>query len=84
MAEIDIHGKKVKYNENSESTKYAIEYLQRLDSSEAKNYFKIAAIDRYSRFETPNKPGDNSIEHDMTLEYDSSEGSYRLRKRTRR
>ncbi len=84
MAEIEIHGKKVKYDESSDSTKYAVKYLQRLDSSEAKNYFKTAERDKYSRFETPDKPGDSSIEHNMTLEYDASEGEYNLRKRTRR
>lgn len=84
MANIEIYGKKVKYDDGSRSIQYAIEYLKKLDSGEAKNYFKIAERDKYSRFETPNKPGDNSIEHDMTLEYDASEGEYRLRKRTRR
>ncbi len=83
MPIVDIHGKKVHIKEGSQSAHHAVEYLKKLDESEAHNYFHMASTNKYSHFETPRhadtiKAG---IEHDMTLEH-QNDGTYLLRKRT--
>ncbi|MEK7588405.1 MAG: hypothetical protein AAB438_01155 [Patescibacteria group bacterium] len=81
MAIIEIHGKKVHVDDDSKSAKHAADYLNKLDSSEAKNFFHTAATDRFSHFETPRHVSDTNLHHDMTLEH-KDDGTYSLRKRT--
>ena len=80
MPIIDIHGKKVHVDEGSDSAKYAAEYLEKLDGSEAKSFFETAARDKYSHFETPHHSTNTDLHHNMTLEH-NNDGSYYLRKR---
>ena len=77
---IDIHGKTVHIEENSPSAKYAAQYLEKLDPSEASNFFKTASEEGYSHFEAAEHYEDRHLVHDMTLEH-KSDGSYYLRKR---
>lgn len=80
MPTIDIHGKQVHIDGDSHSAKSAAEYLQKLDKSEAHNFFETASNHGFSHLEVPHHYENRNIEHDMTLEH-RGDGTYYLRKR---
>jgi hypothetical protein len=77
---ININGETVHVEHDSSSADYAVKYLQKLDPSETKNFFKTAAENGYSHFECAEHYEDRHLEHNMTLEH-RGDGSYYLRKR---
>ena len=83
--EIDIHGHKVRYDDDSETVKRGIHYLKaKIDKEEAKVFFDDARRDHANHtahFEVHDYHGDR--QHDMTLVH-NSDGSYHLRKRLHR
>ena len=83
MQTIDIHGNTVKINEDSDSARYAVEYLNKLSDGEAEVFFDAAKrdlINHLSHFETPHDGEHHNLTHHMTLIH-NSDGSYELRKK---
>ncbi len=80
--EIEIHGHKVKYDEESESAKRGVHYLKdKINREEARVFFDDAKRDRTnhtSHFEVHDHHGDG--QHDLTLVHEN-DGSFHLRKR---
>lgn len=83
MANTNIHGFKVDYDESSHTLNTAVHYLEdKLDKSEVEVYFDAArrdVVNHKSHLEV--RDPETGHNHDLTLVYDESEGGYRLRKR---
>jgi hypothetical protein len=83
MQTIDIHGIKVEIDPESDSAKYAADYLNKLSADEAKVFFDAAKRDEINgvaHFETPHD-GPSDISHHLTLIH-NNDGTYLLRRRT--
>ena len=81
IKEVEIHGHKVKYDDESHTAKKGVEYLKhKLDKDEADVHFHAAKTSdkQYSRFEVHDNEGDG--QHDLTLVRE--DGGYTLRKRS--
>lgn len=84
MQTIDIHGMKVQIDPESNSAKYAVDYLNKLSSEESEVFFEAAKrdlVNHVSHFETPHDGEHHDISHHLTLIH-NSDGTYQLRKRT--
>ncbi len=84
MEELDVHGKKVKIKEGSDSAKYGVEYLNKLSKEEADVFFEASKRDLLNgicHLETPHDGNHLNVTHDLTLIH-HSDGTYELRKRT--
>jgi len=82
MAEIDIHGFKVKYDDSSHTLKNAVRHLkEKIDKEEAKVFFDDAkrdTVNHTAHFEV--RDHERNRDSDLTLVHEG--GSYRLRKRS--
>lgn len=82
MAEIDIHGYKVKYDEDSHTLKNAVHFLKdKLDKSEAEVFFDDArrdTVNHKAHLEVRNH--EKNRDDNLTLVHED-DGSYLLRKR---
>lgn len=82
MAEIEIHGHKVNFDDNSHTLKEAIKHLdKKLDSSEAKIYFDAAKrdlVNHKAHFEI--RDHEKHEDRNVTLIH-NSDGSFTLKKR---
>ncbi len=83
MANIDIHGFKVDYDDNSHTLRTAVHYLgDKLDKSESEVFFDVARRDRINhKSHLQVRDPETGVNHDLTLTYDESEGCYFLKKR---
>jgi hypothetical protein len=83
MAETDIHGFKVKYDDDSQTLKKAVKYLkEKIDKSEAEVFFDAARRDMVhhnSHFEF--RDHEYNTDRNLTLVYDG-DGKYHIRKRS--
>lgn len=79
---IDIHGHRVKYDDDSDTAKNAVHYLtEKLDQSEAKVFFDEAKnnmTEHKAHFEVRNY--ERNRDDNLTLVHES-DGTYHLRKR---
>ena len=82
MANANIHGFNVEYDDDGHTVKNAVHYLSdKLDSSEAKVFFDSArhdTVNHRSHFQV--RDSETGHNHDLTLIY-HDDGSYELRKR---
>lgn len=82
MAEVEIHGFKVKYDEGSHTARNAVRHLtEKIDREEAKVFFDAARrdlINHKSHFEV--RDHERNIDTNLTLIHEG-DGTYHLRKR---
>ncbi len=80
---MDIHGMQVQIDGESDSAKYAADYLNKLSSEESSVFFEAAKrdlVNHVCHFETPHDGEHHDVSHHLTLIH-NSDGSYLLRKR---